>query len=200
MPGKRNARSRVRGSWAARLTGIGLALLAAAVGVAVYLLVGGTRADNASSALPTKVVGTQAIELAGSQPAAGSGPADALVASGAGVVFRPAVQTATDWTADQMAGGTYIFIYLQNGRCLGASGRTGVSLQRCNLQAGQRWIRQHPVVGATDYWQLRNLADGRCLTAASGTGPAGGAGAAPRLERCQPAPGARQLIAFLTTS
>jgi hypothetical protein len=193
MPGKRSARSRVRGSWAARLTGIGFAILAAAVGLAAYLIVGGAHADNSASVLPTKVLGTQAIDLSGSAAPSGNASPEALVASGAGLSFRAAGQSGTDWTADQMEGGTYIFIYLPNGRCLGASRKTAVSLQRCNLQASQRWIRQRPVVGGggLDYWQLRNLAGGRCLAAS---------GAAPRLETCQASPGARQLIAFLTTS
>ncbi len=201
MPGKRNARSRVRGSWAARLTGVGFAILLAVVGAAVYLVVGGAHADNSASVLPTRVLGTQAIGLVASPAATGaSGPAaETLVAARPGLRFSAAAQAVTDWTADQMAGGTYIFIYIPDGLCLGASRPTAVSLQRCNLQAGQRWIRQRPVVGASglDYWQLRNLANGRCLSAAGG---AGQAGPAARLERCQASPGARQLVAFLTTS
>jgi hypothetical protein len=98
-----------------------------------------------------------------------------------------------------MAGGTYIFIYLQDGLCLGPSRAASVSLQRCSLEADQRWVRQRPVLGSNglEYWQLRNLSDGRCLTA-PGTGGTAGSGA--RLEHCQALPAASQLIAFLTTS
>jgi hypothetical protein len=194
MPGKRNARSRVRGSWAARLTGAGFAILLAAVGAAVYLLVGGARADNDSSDLPTKVLATQAIGLAYSPSAS---DVDALVAAPGGLSFGGTENTGANWTADQMAGGTYIFIYLQNGRCLGPSRAASVSLQRCSLQAGQRWVRQHSVQGSNglEYWQLRNLSDGRCLTAVGDGGPP-----VARLERCQASPGASQLIAFLTSS
>jgi hypothetical protein len=194
MPGKRNARSRVRGSWAARLTGAGFAILLAAVGAAVYLLVGGAHADNDSSDLPTRVLATQAIGLASSPSAA---DVDALAAASSGLAFSGSESAGTNWTADQMAGGTYIFIYLQNGRCLGPSRAASVSLQRCSLQAGQRWVRQHSVVGSNglEYWQLRNLSDGRCLTAVAAGGPP-----VARLEHCQASPGASQLIAFVTSS
>jgi hypothetical protein len=198
MPGKRNARSRVRGSWAARLTGAGFAVLLAAVGAAVYLVVGGTHADSAS-VLPTRVLGTQAIGLASSPSASGNSGVDTLVSASSGLSFSGTGNTGASWTADQMAGGTYIFIYLQDGLCLGPSRVASVSLQRCSLEADQRWVRQHPVQGGNglEYWQLRNLSNGQCLTAA-GTG--GTAGAVGRLERCQASPGASQLIAFLTTS
>jgi hypothetical protein len=194
MPGKRNARSRVRGSWAARLTGAGFAILLAAVGAAVYLIVGGAHADNDSSDLPTRVLATQAIGLAYSP--SGS-DVDALEAAPGGLGFGGSQSAGASWTADQMAGGTYIFIYLQNGRCLGPSGAASVSLQRCSLQAGQRWVRQHSVQGSNglEYWQLRNLSNGKCLTAVAAGGPP-----AARLERCQASPGASQLIAFLTSS
>ncbi len=202
MPGKRNARSRVRGSWAARLTGTGFAILLAGVAAAVYLIVSGAHADNSAAVLPTRVLGTQAIGLVDSgqpQPAGASAAAETLLASRSDVSFRPAGQAGADWTADQMAGGTYIFIYLPDGQCLGSSRSTAVSLQRCNLEASQRWIREHPVLGASglEYWQLRNLGVGRCLTAVSG---AGTTGSAARLEPCQASPGPGQLIAFLTDS
>jgi hypothetical protein len=202
MPGKRNARSRVRGSWAARLTGAGFAILLAGVGAAVYLIVGGQHADNSASVLPTRVLATQAIGLADSPAAPGSSGVDMLVAAPSGLGFSGAGSTGANWTADQMAGGTYIFIYLQDGLCLGPSRAASVSLQRCNLEADQRWVRQRPVLGANglEYWQLRNLSDGRCLTAAGSAGTGGPARAAARLERCQASPGASQLIAFVTTS
>jgi hypothetical protein len=209
MPGKRNARSRVRGSWAARLTGGAFAILLAGVGVAAYLIVGGAHADNSGDVLPTRVLATQAIGLvdAGPAQAAGANPApQTLLASQADLSFRAVGEVAADWTADQMAGGTYIFIYLPNGLCLGSSstksGTKSAALQRCNLQAGQRWIRQRSVVGASglDYWQLRNLALNRCLTAASVPHQAATTESAARLETCQAAPDWRQLIAFLTAS
>jgi hypothetical protein len=206
MPGKRNARSRVRGSWAARLTGTAFAVVLAGAGVAAYLTLGGAHDDNSASVLPTRVLGTQAIGLADSAPApsAGASPVtETLLMTRSGLGFQDSGQSTTaDWTADQMAGGTYIFIYLPNGLCLGSSRANAVSLQRCNLQAGQRWIREHPVLGASglDYWQLRNLAAGRCLTAESAAGGSGASVSAPRLERCQASPRSSQLIAFLVNT
>jgi hypothetical protein len=205
MPGKRNARSRVRGSWAARLTGGAFAILLAGVGVAAYLIVGGAHADNSGDVLPTKVLATQAIGLvdAGPAQAAGATPApQTLLASRSDLSFRAVGDVTADWTADQMAGGTYIFIYLPNGLCLGSPGPKSVALQRCNLQASQRWIRQRSVVGTSglDYWQLRNLALDRCLTAASAPRQAAAAGSDARLGACQAVPGWNQLVAFLTAS
>ena len=63
MRGRRNARSRVRGSWAARLTGTAFAILLAGAGVAAYLIVGAGHASKDASVLPTRVLGTQAISL-----------------------------------------------------------------------------------------------------------------------------------------
>jgi len=200
MPGKRNARSRVRGSWAARLTGIGLALLLAAAGIAVYLVVGGKSGQDAS-ALPTRVLSTQAIGLVNPGPPAQAGarPAPRVFLTSRpdlGFVTGP---SGADWTADQMAGGTYIFIYLPNGQCLASVRASAVALARCNLGAGQRWVRQHLVsAGGLDYWQLRNLSSGRCLTAASGGGATQPGRSVARLERCQAPANWRQLVAFMT--
>lgn len=205
MRGKRNARSRVRGSWAARLTGAGLAILLAGVGVAAYLIVGGNRASQDASELPTRVLGTQAVGLVNPGPAgpsSASPASDMLLATGAGLVFSDNGQAGSNWTADQMAGGTVIFIYLPDGRCLGSSRGSGVALQACNLQAGQRWVQRHPVTGADglQYWQLHNLSDERCLTAVAAAGAASPAQAGARMEGCQATPGWQQLIALLTAS
>jgi hypothetical protein len=74
-----------------------------------------------------------------------------------------------------------------------------VTLERCNLQASQRWLRQHTAVGSNglDYWQLRNLADNRCLTAGNAVGQGGSAA---QLEPCQASPGWQQQVAFLTAA
>jgi hypothetical protein len=201
MPGKRNARSRVRGSWAARLIGIGLAIVLAVAGVAVYLAFGNKVSQKA--ALPARVLGTQAVGLVnpGPPPQAGASAApQVFLASRSDLSFVTAGQAGADWTADQMAGGTYIFIYLPNGQCLAARG-PAVTLARCSLGAAQRWVRQRMVsLGGVDYWQLRNLSSGRCLTAASGGGTAQPGQGTARLEPCQASPGWIQLVAFLTAS
>src|SRR6185437_13058705 len=95
-------RPRTRGSWAARMIGISFVVLVAGAGVAAYLVFG-TRAIKTADVLPTRVLSTQAVGLVVSAPAASG--------SGAG-------PPAAAWTSDQMAGGTYILIYLQNGLCL----------------------------------------------------------------------------------
>ena len=87
-------------------------------------LVYGNQASHAT-ALPTRVLGTQAIGLVnpGPPPQAGASAApQAFLASRSDLSFVPAGQAAADWTADQMAGGTYIFIYLPNGLCLASRG------------------------------------------------------------------------------
>lgn len=207
MPGKRDARSRTRGSWAARLTGIGLAIVLAGAALAAYLTLGNHHND--APELPTRVLGTQAVGLVnpGPPPRAGASAApQAFLASHSDLGFTPAGQAGVDWTADQMAGGTYIFIYLPDDLCLASARGSTVALARCNLEASQRWVRLHLVsVGGLDYSQLRNLASGRCLTAAGSTAAGGTAAATPaqsgaRLDQCQASPDWSQLVAFMAAS
>lgn len=203
MRGKRNARSRVRGSWAARLTGTGFAILLAVAGVATYLVVGGSHASKDATALPTGVLGTQAIGLVNTGPATSGGASpnpQTLLASRSRLSFVTSGQSGANWTADQMVGGTYIFIYLPTGQCLGPAQGSLVGLSKCNLTASQRWVRRDGQADSTglEYWQLRNLGNGLCLTSAAASGSAKASDAAARLQRCQSQPGWRQLIAFLT--
>ena len=186
----------------ARLTGAGLAILLAGVGVAAYLIVGGNHANQDASELPTKVLNTQAVGLLNPGPAPSGAQPQTLLAARGGLSFTGAGQVGANWTADQMSGGTYIFIYLPNGLCLGSGHGTTAALQRCSLQAGQRWVSEHRVTGANgvDYSQLRNLSDDRCLTAVAAAGAAGSGQTAARMERCQAAPDWHQLIAFVTAS
>ena len=200
MPGKRNARSRVRGSWTARLIGIGLAIVLAGVGVTVYLVFGNKASQPA--ALPTRVLGTEAVGLVnpGPPPQAGASAAPRVfLASRSDLSFVAHGQAEADWTADEMAGGTYIFIYLPNGLCLASRGST-VALTRCNLGAdAQRWVRQRlDSQGGIDYWQLRNVSAGRCLTAPGEDGAVQPGKSTAQLARCQASPGWSQLVAFMT--
>jgi hypothetical protein len=199
--------ARLRSSGVARLAGAGLAVLLAAAGVTAYLI---AESGSGDAPLPTQVLGTQAIGLvnvgadgvagsSGTAPAGTSQAAGTLLASGPGLTFSTAAQAGAQWTADQMAGGTYVFIYLANGLCLAspplAGTGTAATLRRCDLEADQRWVRQELTVskGGTDYWQLRNLADGRCLTAGNVAGPASRAA---QVEPCQAPPGSSQLVTF----
>jgi len=177
-------------------------MLLAVAGVAAYLIVGGTHDAKDASALPSRVLGTQAVSIVNTGTPGGATTAETLLASHSDLVFTASGPAGAQWTSDQMAGGTYILIYLPNGLCLasrGAPHASAVTLQRCNLQASQRWFRQHPNVGANglDYWQLRNMADGRCL--ATGKAVRRGESAA-QLEPCQASPGSRQQVAFPTAS
>jgi hypothetical protein len=207
MRGESGGSTGLRGSRAARLTGAGLAVLLAAVGVTAYLVVDGIN-NPGDAPLPTRVLSTQAIGLvspgqAGTTSTSPSGTgsdtsAGSLLASGTGLTFSADAQSDAEWTADQMAGGTYIFIYLANSAlCLASPASPGPAvLQHCDLAANQRWTRLGPTVGAagTDYWQLRNLADSRCLTAGSLSGEAA------QLEPCQLSPGWQQLVTFAAPS
>lgn len=204
---------RRRGGWAVRLAGAGLAVLLAAGGVTVYLLMDGASAGDA--ALPTRVLGTQAIALvnpgaAGPAVWQGTGQAPGtLLQTGGRLTFSAGAQPGAGWTADQMAGGTYIFIYLANGGlCLTspAAPAAAAALEHCDLQTHQRWLRQGMTPGPNglEYWQLRNEADGRCLAAGSLVSLAAQAGSASKqssqavqMATCQGAPGWRQLVTFV---
>ncbi len=202
MPGQRSARARARGSWALRLAGIGCAVLLAGGAVAAYLVLGQAHPASHDSRLSARVASVQTVGMASPGPGS-DGSAELLLASPNGLAFTPAKPTQLpagfpEWTADQMVGGGYIFIYISTGRCLGATGVRTAALQRCDLSERQRWTREYHSTGAAgqDYWQLRNDYNGRCL--AVGGPPAGSAGAGARLELqpCGTGGSWRQLIAF----
>jgi hypothetical protein len=204
MPGQRSARGRARGSWALRLAGIGFVVVVAGGVVAGYLAAGHRAAAKPAARLSSKVASVQAVGLL-TPDAAGQAGAPAqpqlLLLSAGGLAFtpvRPGGPPASfpEWTADQMVGGSYIFIYITSGQCLGAAPGGTATLQRCDLSGRQRWIRTGGPASANgqQYGQLRNTADGRCL-AAGGQGAAGAAGAA-SLQRCAATPGWTQLTAF----
>ena len=177
-------------------------MLLAVAGVAAYLIVGGTHDSKDALVLPTRVVSTQAVSIANTGPQGRASPAPETLLAHSDLVFTVHGPAGSQWTSDQMAGGTYIFIYLPDGLCLASQASPhapAVTLARCNLLASQRWLRQHPNVGVNGlvYWQLRNLADGRCLT--TGKAVRGGESVA-QLEPCDGSPGWRQQVAFLTAS
>jgi hypothetical protein len=142
----------------------------------------------------------QPVGLVVQPPATGGGALRQLVQGPAGLAFSPvspAAQAAGNplWTADLMVGGSYVFIYIPDGRCLAASGRQpgwALSLQHCNLGPDQRWHELSATVkaGGRVFGQFRDMGSGECLSAASGAaGPAG-------LARCDPAQPWDQLVAF----
>lgn len=234
MPGQRGISSRrSRGSWTPRIAGIALVLLAAATVASVLALTQGTaRARRqptpaAAAPLPRNVVSGLTVELVnpGPPPRPASRPVPELLQESAtGLAFTATGGQAAgqEWTADQMGGGTYIFIYVPAGQCLtaltaqgtgsastGAASTaaasaavtgTGVALAGCNLGLGQRWRHQYlgTDAGGQPGWRLRSAADGLCLTLVTpslGSEPGESGGT---LRQCGAPPGWRQLISFLT--
>jgi hypothetical protein len=180
--------------------GTGFVLLLAVAGVAAYLIVGGTHDQKEAAVLPTRVIGTQAVGIVNTGTAVANSQPEMLLASHSDLVFMADGPAGAQWTSDQMAGGTYIFIYLPDGLCLAARASPrapSLALEQCNLQATQRWLRQLPNVGANglDYWQLRNLDDGQCLAVGNALGNRESAAV---LQRCQASPGWQQQVAFPT--
>jgi hypothetical protein len=210
MPGqRRSAGPRARGSRLARLSGIAVVLVLAVAGVTAYLIAFHPGIKHQAARLPSRVISFQTVGLVAAASGPGTAPAQLLqllgMSSGAQfTVLTTAQQQAgsPQWTADQMAGGSYIFIYLKNGKCLAATGPAGnpkVELEHCNLQAQQRWRRATPEKLAQDhdFYEYANLGYGSCLTQATLPDgqlyPAG-------LSACRsPAP-ASQLIAFWWSS
>jgi len=152
------------------------------------------------------VASVQTVGLATPGPAsraAADAAAELLLGSPQGLIFRPATpadRTAgyPEWTADQMVGGSYIFIYISTGLCLSSTAGQAAALQRCDLSERQRWTREYDSTDATGQalWHLRNAADGRCLTAGSPLAAAAAAGSSAQLQRCGIGVSWRQLIAF----
>jgi Ricin-type beta-trefoil lectin domain-like len=194
-----------------RLAGIGVAVLLAAGGTAAYLLLPGTahagkHADESSARVQTKLavtIITQRMALRGRARTT----AEALAASSTGLVFTVITPSASIgapmWTADQMTGGSYIFVDVSVGKCLAGPARpvtTTVSLQRCSLGGSQRWKRVLGSAAAAGhhYWQLENAADGLCLTVGSAIPGTGSGHFTAAVERCQDPQPSRQLVTFLS--
>jgi hypothetical protein len=172
-------------------------VLLAGGGAALYVLAGRGHAKPVAP-LSARVANVQTVGLATPGPA-GPPAAELLVASPHGLAFsaaKPGDLPASypEWTADQMVGGSYIFIYIATGQCLSAAPGQAAALERCDLSERQRWNRAYYSTDAAgqDLWQLRNGADGRCLT----VGAPAAAGSGAQLERCGTGGSWRQLIAF----
>ncbi len=205
MPGQRRSTSqRAAGSRLARLGGVGVALLLASAAVAIYLVAQRPAARHEPS-LPTRVLSFQTVGMVAqaAQPGSAAGQLLQLLGPQGDPQFRPLGPAqeqggSPEWTADLMAGGSYIFIYLPTGHCLAATGspaRPKLTLEHCDLSATQRWRRtKAPVqVQGHDFYQYANAGDARCLTE-TGELPGSSYGAA--LQGCSPGSPADQLIGF----
>lgn len=210
MPGQRHsAGPRSRGSWLARLAGISVVILLAAGGVAAYLVELHPIAARVAKSLPTRVLSFQTVGLIAqnAQRASSVGQLLQLLGAQENLQFSPVAQAqeqagSPQWTADLMAGNSYIFIFLPTGDCLAATGSDGrpkLALQHCDLKSAQRWRRTSAGVMSQghDFYQYANLADEACLTQ---TGEQSGQGYGAALAACSPSAPADQLIAFWWSS
>jgi hypothetical protein len=215
MAGLRGPGGRTRGSWIPRLAGIGLVVLPAVAGAAVYLAhanaprSSGARSHPASTpTVQARVLSTQPAGIADPGPPGRDGARatpELLLDSAAGLRFSPASESRPppgypEWTVDQMQDGSYTIIYISTGRCLAASAGSaaGVLLQRCDLSIRQRWLRQFQDHGAAShsFWLMRNAATGRCLTAGAALAAGRSAARPAQLQSCARSPGWQQLITF----
>jgi hypothetical protein len=204
MPGqRRTVRPRTRGSWLPILTGLGAIVLLAGAGTAAYLVAFHPAKPTHPVSLPSRVLGVQTVGLIGEVPPSTSASSLVqLLSPRPAPAFSPvpqseAVSGTPEWTADQMAGGTYIFIYLPTGQCLASKGparRPALALQHCALSSpGQRWQRLGTAVLSTghDFYEFRNVGSAKCISQIA-AGRAVGADLAP----CNPAKPPSELIAF----
>ena len=109
-----------------------------------YLLAFHPASARHAAPLPTRVVSYQTVGLVVADTQPGS-PADQLLqllGPHGTPQFSPLAQTqlaegSPQWTADLMAGGSYIFIYLPTGQCLSAVGQVSqpkLALRHCDLE------------------------------------------------------------------
>ncbi len=199
MPLQRSSSSgRTRGSWTPRLAGIGAVVLVASGGVVAYLITSPAHAARHIEQLPTKVASVQTVGIVAQQ----HGRARLLRPAGGGLRWAALPpgdnedQGNPQWTADTMAGGTMVFIYVPSGQCLASvrhkHGGPQVALRRCDLGAAQRW--QQLAGGQASQrpsGQYRNLASRRCLTL-GGTGQPGSPAVQAQCAKASPG----QLISF----
>jgi hypothetical protein len=200
MPGqRRTVLSHSRASWLPRLAGLGAIVVVAAAGTVIYVA---AFHPGSSGPLPTRVVGYQTVGLIAEHAQSQPGSMIQLLGAGHTAQFSPVAQAEQlsgdpQWTADQMAGGSYIFIYLPNGECLASAASASgaqLAIQHCDLSTQQRWrtvgkgVQQDSHV----YYQFANLASGKCITQTGGPTDPTAAG----LATCDASQPPRQLIAF----
>lgn len=215
MPGPLSMRPhRTKGSWIPRLAGVGVVVVLTGGGLAAYL--GSAHqaapAHHRHAALSARVLKAQTVGLIGFGPdddrdQFANDPDDhplklQPVSGGLAFVTISSAELAAGvpmWTANQMADGSDIFIYVPTGKCLNAAHDTGaVTLAHCTLKLSQRW---RPLHARTELGQAfaayANEMTGDCLTAPApnpGRGPANPGPAT--LTRCGPARDKTQEIAF----
>jgi hypothetical protein len=188
---------RTRGSWIPRLTGVGVVVVVTAGGLTAYLAMhqsatspGRHHHSHRQSALSSKVLKAQTVGLIDFGP---DDDGDAfqhdsddhplmLKPTSLGLTFvtisrRMMADGSPDWTVNEMAGGSTIFIYGPDGQCLTAREHAStalkskvdgdlVDLAHCNLGRWQRWTPVHPTTELGQaFAAYRNDQAGYCLTA-----------------------------------
>ncbi len=179
-----------------------VAVLAVCGTVAAFVVRAATGGNAQPKPLSTMMASQQPVGLAGAGPQPGS-PQLLIAPRAKGLAFlsgaaASGVQASQQWQADRMTDNSYVLVYVPDGECLAAasspSGTAQADLESCNLQLSQRW--SHPYRGkdslGRDYWQLRSMADGRCLAATASWTPGTAAGLLP----CRTSLPWQQLIAF----
>jgi hypothetical protein len=191
------------------MTGVSVVVLLAAGGVAAYLVEFHPAAARPAAPLPNRVVSYQTVGLitqSTQQTSSGARLLQLLSPQGT-LQFSPVDRAqeqvgSPQWTADLMAGNTYIFIFLPTGDCLAATAskrQPKLTLEHCDLKAEQRWRRTQSGVARRghDFYQYANLGDGDCLTQA---GEQSGQVFGASLATCSPSAAVDQLIAFWWSS
>jgi hypothetical protein len=194
------------------LAGVGAIVLVAGGAAAAYVVMFHSPAPAPATHLSASVTSTDTVGLAAFATGPGTKPGQLvqlLAPQGAlGFFGVSAAENAAGqprWTADQMSGGTFVFIYLSTttGECLSAAGsaaRPVLAVRHCDVTAAQQRWRRLPtsVVEAQHaFYEFANLADGKCI---SQTGPAGQPGS-DGLASCDRAfHPASQLLAFWWTT
>lgn len=209
---------RAKGSLLPRLTGVAVVVaMAGGAAALVYThaaphgtpphLVATTSPAGSGSGLSARVTGQQTVGLVDFGPYDDedhtlNDPDDhplrlAPGASGMQFVMIPRAEISAgtpDWTVDQMADGTDVFIYIPDALCLSAAAHgNGLILVKCAVNPSQRWrpVGQATVLG-TAVSAFENAQTGGCITAPATPGQAS-------LSSCGPARTRLQELAFWWT-
>lgn len=204
MPGLRSTvGSRGRRSWLPVIAGIGVIVVLAGAGAAVYLVKFHPAKQTQPRPLATQVEGFQTVGLVAQAAQAPSTELVQLLSPQGTPSFTQvgAAQAASgqpEWNADLMSDGTYIFIYVPTGRCLASAGpakRPHLVVSHCDLGKQQRWRRltTSVVQDGHPFYQFASAVSGKCIaqisTIAGTTGLAG-------LANCSPSHPASELLSF----
>ena len=156
--------------------GVLIAVLAICATAATFAVRAAVGHSGQPRPLSTMMASQQPVGLAGAGPDANSPQLLLAPRAGGALAFsntgpNGTVDASQQWQADRMTDGSYVLVYVPDGKCLAAPSGTQAHVQPCDLQLGQRW--SHPYLGkdpnGRDYYQLRSMATGQCVAAVGGT-------------------------------